>query len=101
MIYTCTLNPAIDLFIETQQLKPRVVNRTNNYDIQANGKGVNVSFILKMLGIDNTALGVKFFVKNNQIKPIIFVLLISTALNGQKIKNSARLITDRASLNYQ
>ena len=58
MIYTCTLNPAIDLFIETQQLKPRVVNRTNNYDIQANGKGVNVSFILKMLGIDNTALGV-------------------------------------------
>ncbi|RXI21117.1 1-phosphofructokinase [Pediococcus pentosaceus] len=58
MIYTCTLNPAIDLFIETQQLKPGVVNRTNNYDIQANGKGVNVSFILKMLGIDNTALGV-------------------------------------------
>ena len=35
------------------------------------------------------------------IIPIIFVLLISTALNGQKIKNSARLITDRASLNYQ
>jgi len=34
----------------------------------------------------------------HQIKPIIFVLLISTALNGQKIKNSARLITDRASL---
>ncbi|WP_334328780.1 1-phosphofructokinase [Companilactobacillus sp. HBUAS59699] len=58
MIYTCTLNPAIDLFIETDQLKPEVVNRTNNYDIIPNGKGVNVSFIMKMLGVNSTALGV-------------------------------------------
>ncbi|KRO00141.1 1-phosphofructokinase [Companilactobacillus kimchiensis] len=58
MIYTCTLNPAIDLFIETEHLKPEIVNRTNSYDIQPNGKGVNVSFILKQLGINNTALGV-------------------------------------------
>lgn len=58
MIYTCTLNPAIDLFIETNHLEPEIVNRTNSYDIQPNGKGVNVSFVLKMLGIDNTALGV-------------------------------------------
>lgn len=58
MIYTCTLNPAIDLFIETPHLKPEVVNRTNSYDIQPNGKGVNVSFILKHLGVKNTALGV-------------------------------------------
>jgi len=58
MIYTCTLNPAIDLFIETEHLKPEIVNRTNSYDIQPNGKGVNVSFILKQLGVNNTALGV-------------------------------------------
>lgn len=58
MIYTCTLNPAIDLFIETNQLKPEVVNRTNGYDIQANGKGVNVSFVLKMLDIDSKAIGI-------------------------------------------
>jgi len=58
MIYTCTLNPAIDLFIETDHLKPEVVNRTNSYDIQPNGKGVNVSFILKHLGVNNTAWGV-------------------------------------------
>lgn len=58
MIYTCTLNPAIDLFIETDHLKPEVVNRTNGYDIQANGKGVNVSFILKMLDVNNTAIGI-------------------------------------------
>lgn len=58
MIYTCTLNPAIDLFIETDHLKPEVVNRTNSYDIQPNGKGVNVSFIMKHLGVNNTAWGV-------------------------------------------
>lgn len=58
MIYTLTLNPAIDLFIETQHLQKDAVNRTNNYDIQANGKGVNVSLILKRLGIDNVALGI-------------------------------------------
>ena len=45
-IYTCTLNLAIDLFIETEELVPFVVNRTKEDDIQANGKGVNVSLIL-------------------------------------------------------
>lgn len=58
-IYTCTLNLAIDLFIETEEMKPSAVNRTIDEDIQANGKGVNVSLILKMLGIESTALGFK------------------------------------------
>lgn len=58
MIYTCTLNPAIDLFIDTQEMLSDQVNRTDNYTILANGKGVNVSFILQMLSVPNTALGV-------------------------------------------
>lgn len=58
-VYTCTLNTAIDLFIETNTLYPFTVNRTQDDDIQANGKGVNVSLVLKMLGIENTALGFK------------------------------------------
>lgn len=58
MIYTITLNPAIDLAIETKSLKSGVVNRTNFYDIQPNGKGVNVSIILKRLNVDNVALGI-------------------------------------------
>ena len=67
-IYTCTLNLAIDLFIETEELVPFVVNRTKEDDIQANGKGVNVSLILKMLGIDNTALGVKAGFTGNYVE---------------------------------
>lgn len=56
-VYTCTMNLAIDLFIEVAQLKPNIVNRSIDEDIQANGKGVNVSLILNKLGIPNTALG--------------------------------------------
>ena len=57
MIYTCTMNPAIDLFVSTKDYDPLVVNRTSEEDIQPNGKGVNISFVLKMLGIENIALG--------------------------------------------
>lgn len=56
-IYTCTMNLAIDLVIETDEMVPSRVNRTSSSEIQANGKGVNVSFVLKKLGIDSTALG--------------------------------------------
>lgn len=57
IIYTCTLNPAIDLFMEADSLEPFVVNRTSAEDYQANGKTINVSIMLKRLGINNTALG--------------------------------------------
>ncbi|HFX3846545.1 TPA: 1-phosphofructokinase [Enterococcus faecium] len=56
-IYTCTMNLAIDLFIETEGMHPFMVNRTKEDDIQANGKGVNVSLVLKMLDFPSTALG--------------------------------------------
>lgn len=58
MIYTITLNPAIDLVIITKKLESNTVNRTENFELQPNGKGVNVSFILKKLGIKNMATGI-------------------------------------------
>lgn len=71
-IYTCTLNLAIDLFIETKTLIPSIVNRTISDDIQANGKGVNVSLILKKLGIDSTALGFSAGFTGQYIKDFLF-----------------------------
>lgn len=56
-LYTCTMNLAIDLFIETETMNPSVVNRTVDDEIQANGKGVNVSLILKKLNMNSTAIG--------------------------------------------
>lgn len=57
LIYTCTMNTAIDLYVALDHLVPNKVNRTRDEDYQPNGKGVNVSIMLKKLGIENTALG--------------------------------------------
>lgn len=57
MIYTCTMNPAIDLFTEFEHFEPKIVNRSSFEDYQANGKAINISFILKKMGIISTATG--------------------------------------------
>ncbi|RYM02855.1 1-phosphofructokinase [Sporolactobacillus sp. THM7-7] len=57
MIYTCTMNPAIDLFSEFNTFKPYIVNRSHYEEYQANGKAINISFVLKKIGIDSTATG--------------------------------------------
>ncbi|MCO7128088.1 1-phosphofructokinase [Sporolactobacillus shoreicorticis] len=57
MIYTCTMNPAIDLFTEFDSFEPHVVNRSIFEDYQANGKTINISFMLKKMGIDSVATG--------------------------------------------
>ena len=77
-IYTCTLNLAIDLFLETDTMEPFTVNRTKDDDIQANGKGVNVSLILKMLGVDTTALGFRAGFTGNYIEDYLQEKEIST-----------------------
>lgn len=59
MIYTFTANLAIDMFIETNYLKPNLVNRTNYSKFSANGKGVNVSRVLKHFQIDSVVTGFK------------------------------------------
>lgn len=56
MIYTLTLNAAIDMNISTDNLNPNSVNRTNEVCYSPNGKGVNVSLVMKHFGIKNNAL---------------------------------------------
>ncbi|MFT8362733.1 MAG: 1-phosphofructokinase [Sporolactobacillus sp.] len=57
MIYTCTMNPAIDLFCSFAKFNPFVVNRSQYEDYQANGKAINISLMLKKMGIDSIATG--------------------------------------------
>lgn len=57
MIYTLTTNPAVDLNIRANGIKPGVVNRTFSPIYTANGKGINVSFVLKHFGVDSRILG--------------------------------------------
>ena len=57
MIYTLTLNPAVDYYITVDGFKPGVVNRTKGEKINFGGKGINVSIVLKKLGFHSTCLG--------------------------------------------
>lgn len=57
MIYTVTLNPSIDYIVRLETVNIGHVNRMDSDDKYAGGKGINVSRILKRLGIDSTATG--------------------------------------------
>ena len=57
MIYTITLNPSLDYVIETQKLKTGEINRSQKEHIMPVGKGINVSIVLKTLGINSSTLG--------------------------------------------
>ena len=57
MIYTITFNPALDYITQVENFKTGEINRTKTETILPGGKGLNVSIVLKNLGIENTALG--------------------------------------------
>lgn len=57
MIYTVTVNPAIDYIVQLKELTLGEVNRMDYDNKLPGGKGINVSRILKELGHENTALG--------------------------------------------
>lgn len=57
MIYTVTFNPSLDYIVSVKDFKLSLTNRTDSELMLPGGKGINVSIVLKNLGIDNTALG--------------------------------------------
>lgn len=57
MIYTLTLNPAIDCYIWTDAFVPGKVNRCKSEELRVGGKGINVSIVLRILGLDSVILG--------------------------------------------
>ena len=57
MIYTCTMNPAIDYRMEFEQVQLGELNRTTYNRLSAGGKGINVSIVLNHLGSQTKALG--------------------------------------------
>ena len=57
MIYTVTFNPSLDYVIEVDSFTLGRVNRSKQEDMYPGGKGINVSIVLKNLGIESNALG--------------------------------------------
>ena len=92
MIYTCTVNPSLDYYLKvTPPLSGSGINRTENEDFNAGGKGVNVSIVLNNLMIPNVALGflggftkdyyLSFIKKYTYIEPLFTTINENTRIN--------------------
>ena len=57
MIYTVTFNPSLDYIVRLNAFHAGEINRVNYEQVLAGGKGINVSIVLKNLGLESTALG--------------------------------------------
>lgn len=57
MIYTVTFNPSLDYIMNLEQFDLGTINRATQTKVLSGGKGINVSIVLRNLGVDNTALG--------------------------------------------
>ncbi len=56
-IYTVTLNPSLDYTVSVDNFRLGYTNRTESEILTVGGKGINVSTVLKNLGLESTALG--------------------------------------------
>ena len=90
MIYTITFNPAVDLVIQVPNCQLGTLNRSKGEEYVAGGKGINMSILLKRLGIDNIATGflggfsgdyIKDFLENEGIKPQFISVEGTTRIN--------------------
>lgn len=57
MIYTITLNPAIDYVLSLEEINLGKLNRIDDTQFFTGGKGINVSRVLKNLEYNSTVLG--------------------------------------------
>lgn len=57
MVYTVTFNPALDYVVRMDGFLAGDINRTRSEEVQFGGKGINVSTVLRNLGVQNVALG--------------------------------------------
>lgn len=56
-VYTVTLNPSLDYTVSVENFRLGYTNRTASEILTVGGKGINVSTVLKNMGIESTALG--------------------------------------------
>ena len=58
MIYTVTLNPAIDYVMHPLTLDMGFTNRSSSEELYCGGNGINISTLLNEIKVANTAFGI-------------------------------------------
>ena len=109
MIYTVTFNPAIDYIAEINNLNKNEINRAISEKILAGGKGINVSVVLKNLGIESVALGFIAGFTGQEIKRMVEEFGIKTdfvylpdkfsRINVKLQSNVAGVISEETAIN--
>jgi 1-phosphofructokinase len=99
MIYTCTLNPSLDYFMNIEdEIKPFITNRSVSEYYSAGGKGVNVSIVLNNLRIPSKCVGFlggfsyDFYIKNLEnyeyLQPTFVNIKDNTRINLKIVGNN-------------
>ncbi len=78
MIYTVTLNPALDYIINVPEYVSGAVNRCASEKILPGGKGINVSVMLNNMGVESKALGFCAGFSGGEIRKLLEEEHIST-----------------------
>lgn len=68
MVFTVTLNPSLDYIMNISNMVCGQVNRSESEHIYPGGKGINVSLVLKTLGVKSVVLGFIAGFTGRQIK---------------------------------
>lgn len=92
MIYTVTLNPALDKTVEIPNLRVDAVNRITSMRTDPGGKGINVSKVIRELGGESLATGI---LGGNTGRAI------SAALDEMEIRNSFRFVEGETRTNLK
>lgn len=106
MIYTVTLNPAIDYVVTMDQLKEGTVNRVLTEEFYPGGKGINVSQILNEHQAPNIALGfisgfTGMFIEDSLRQKGIKPDFISLKQGYSRINLKAKTPTEETEINGQ
>lgn len=90
MIYTVTLNPALDRAIDVERLRPDDTNRATAETVYAAGKGIDVSRVIRELGGVSQALGLVGGFAGSQLEGLLInagVLTDFTSIGGETRTN--------------
>jgi len=98
MIYTVTLNPAVDKTVTIPNFASGAVNRIQTIRIDAGGKGINVSKCLQSLGMDSVVCAILGGNSGNQILSMVKKMgltVLPVTVDGETRTNLKIVDTER------